>query len=129
VTTQLDVAVAQQALDSLITGDHHAAASRFTDDIALTGIGGCLRGHATGLEAVLERFAAIARLTHGTFGTEVEAVYTGDATHVVVVTRHWASIRGQQVHGTQALLITADGGRIRTITALSRAGSATGIWD
>jgi hypothetical protein len=63
------------------------------------------------------------------FGTEVEAVYAGNTTFLVVVARHWASIEGRQVHGTQALLVTADGDRIRTINALSRAGPASGIWD
>ena len=129
MTSDLDTAVVQRALDALITGDQDAAAGRFTDDIVLTGSGGCLQGHTAGLDAVVGRFAAIARLTQGTFGTEVEAIYTGDAGQVVVVTRHWASIGGRQILGTQALLITAHGGRIRRINALSRPGSATGIWD
>jgi ketosteroid isomerase-like protein len=129
VNLNLDVATVQQALDALITGDPQAAAGQFTEDLALTGVGGCLQGQATGLSAALDRFADLSRLTGGTFGTEVEAVYTGNTTQHVVVTRHWASIDGEQIHGTQALLVTADGGRIRTINALSRPGPPSGIWD
>jgi hypothetical protein len=129
VTLNLDVATVQRALDALITVDHAAAVDHFTDDVVFTGVGGCLDGRATGLPAVLDRFAEMSRLTNGTFGTEVEAVYTGKSTQLVVVTRHWASIHGEQIHGIQALIVTADGTRVRTITALSRSGPPSGIWD
>jgi ketosteroid isomerase-like protein len=129
VTPILDSEDLQQALDALITGDRQAAADRFTEDVVLTGVGGCLSGRITGLPAVLDRFADMARLTHGTYGTEVEAVYTGNTTQLVVVARHWASIEGDQVYGTQALVVTVDGGRIGAMSALSRPGPASGIWD
>jgi ketosteroid isomerase-like protein len=129
VTPNLDVAAVQRALDALITGDQHAAADQFTEDVVFSGVGGCLDGRTTGLPAVLVRFAELAGLTRGTFGTEVEAVYTGNSNQHVAVTRHWASMDGEPVHGTQALLVTADGDRIRTITALSRPGPPSGIWD
>jgi ketosteroid isomerase-like protein len=129
VTPTLDVAAAQHALDALITGDRDAAAARFTRDVVVTGVGGCLSGRTTGLDAVLDRFADISRLTHGTFGTEVEAVYGGSAAQLVVVTRHWASVDGKPVHATQAFLVTVDAGRVGAVDALSRPGSATGIWD
>jgi ketosteroid isomerase-like protein len=129
VTPILDVDTVQQALDALIAGDRDVAAAQFTPDLVFTGVGGCLAGRTTGLDAVFDRFTAIARLTHGTFGTEVEAVYTGNATHAVVITRHWASICGKPVHGAQALIATVDGCRIRTIDALSRSHSPSGIWD
>jgi hypothetical protein len=48
---------------------------------------------------------------------------------LVAVTRHWALTQGEQIQGTQALLMIADGDRIGTINALSRSGSETGIWD
>jgi ketosteroid isomerase-like protein len=124
-----DVEDVQQALDALVNGDHQAAADRFTHDVVVTGVGGYLRGRITGLLAVLDRFARMSRLTGGTYGTEVEAVYTDQTTQLVVVTRHWASIHGEQVHGTQALLVTVAGGRIRAISAFSRPGPASGIWD
>ena len=60
----------------------------------------------------------MSRLTDGTYGTEVEAVYTENTAELVVVTRHWASVQGEQVHGTQALLVTVDGGRIRALARL-----------
>jgi hypothetical protein len=53
----------------------------------------------------------MSRLTDGTYGTDVEAAYTENITPVVVVTHHWSSIHGEQVHGTQALLVTIDRGR------------------
>jgi ketosteroid isomerase-like protein len=129
VTPTLDVDTVQQALDALITRDLEAAAGRFTDDLVMTGVGGCLAGRAAGLAAVLDRFADLAVLTHGTFGTEVEAVYRGTTNQVVVVTRHWAAINGKPVTGRQALLVTVDGGRIRFVEALSPAASASGIWS
>ena len=129
MTPILDVAAVQQALDALIAGDDRAAAGRFTDDVVLTGDGGCLDGDAAGLPAVLDCFAAMSRLTQGTFGTEVEAVYSGRMAQVVVVTRHWASVEGVQIRGTQALLVGTDDGRISTMHALSRAGRPSGIWD
>lgn len=125
----LDVATIQQALDALISGDQVAAANRFTDDVVLTGMGGCLSGRTVGIAAVLDRFAEMSRLTDGTFGTEVESAFRGSTNQHVVVTRHWASIDEEQVHGTQALLITTDGARIRTVDVLSRPGSASGVWD
>ena len=125
----LDVAAVQGALDALITGDHHAAAEQFTENVEFTGAGGWLRGRTTGLAAVLDRFAALSQLTNGTFGTEVAGIYGQTQGRLVVITRHWASIGGEQVHGTQALLIIADGGRIGGITALSRPGPPSGIWD
>jgi hypothetical protein len=129
VIPNFDVATIQQALDALITGDRHAAAERFATDLVLTGVGGCLDGSATGLPAVLDRFADVAELTNGTFGTEVEAVYTGNTTQHVVITRHWASVGGKPIHGTQALLLTANRDHICTIDALSRSGPPSGIWD
>jgi ketosteroid isomerase-like protein len=129
VTPILDVDDVQHALDALITGDREAAADRFTEDLVLTGTGGGLAGRTTGLPAVLDRFADLSRRTGGTFGTEVEAVYTGNTTQLVVVTRHWALIEGQQIHGTQALHVTADRGRIRTIDVLSPTARRSGIWD
>jgi ketosteroid isomerase-like protein len=129
VTPNLDAAAVQQALDALITGDHDAAAGQFAKDVVFIGAGGCIVGRTAGLDAVLGGFAEISRFTRGTFGTEVEAVYTGSTSQLVVVTRHWASIDGKPVHGTQALLVTVDNGRIGTIEALSRPGSASGIWD
>jgi ketosteroid isomerase-like protein len=129
VTPTLNVETVQEALDALITRDMEAAAGKFTDDLVMTGVGGCLAGRSAGLEAVLDRFVDLALLTRGTFGTEVEAVYTGDTNRVVVVTRHWAAIDGNPIAGTQALLLTIDGGRIRTVDALSPAGAANGIWS
>jgi ketosteroid isomerase-like protein len=129
VTPMLDVEDVQQALDALINGDHQAAADRFTQDVVVTGVGGCLRGRITGLPAVLDCFGCMSRLTDGTYGTEVEAVYTENTAELVVVTRHWASVQGEQVHGTQALLVAVDGGRIRALRAFSRPGPASGIWD
>jgi ketosteroid isomerase-like protein len=129
VTPTLDVDTVQQALDALITRDVETAARQFTDDLVMTGVGGCLAGRTAGLRAVLDRFADLALLTHGTFGTEVEAVYRGDTARVVVVTRHWAAINGKPVTGTQALLVTVDGGRIRIVEALSPEGPASGIWS
>jgi ketosteroid isomerase-like protein len=129
VTLNLDVPAAQQALDALINGDHQTAADRFTDDFVFTGVGGCLTGRATGLRAVLDRFAQLSRLTNGTFGTEVAGVYGEMQGSTVVITRHWASIDGEQIHGTQALLITEDGSRIAKIVTLSRPGPPSGIWD
>jgi ketosteroid isomerase-like protein len=129
VNLNLDVAALQQALDALIAGDHREAADRFTPDVVFTGVGGCLDGHATGLSAVLDRFAEMSRLTDGTFGTEVAGVYGETNAGIVVITRHWASVDGQQVHGTQALLVHVDGDRIGRITALSRPGAPSGIWD
>jgi ketosteroid isomerase-like protein len=129
VTPNFDVAAVQQALDALITGDDRVAADQFTADVVFTGVGGCLDGRATGLPAVLDRFAELSRLTKGTFGTEVAGVYGGTPEGIVVITRHWASIDGEQVHGTQALLLTADRGRIGRIIALSQPGPRSGIWD
>ena len=129
MTLNLDVATAQQALDALITGDHQAAAAQFTEDVEFTGAGGCLSGRTTGLPAVLDRFAQLSQLTKGTFGTEVAGVYGQTQGSLVVITRHWASIDGEQIHGTQALLITADNGRIRRVNTLSRPGPPSGIWD
>lgn len=129
MTLNLDVAAVQQALDALITGDHDAATDQFTEDVVFTGVGGCLNGRTSGLPSVLDRFAEMGRLTSGTFGTEVEGVYGDNATQLVVVTRHWASIDGDQIHGTQVLLVATDGGRIGTVTALWRPGPASGIWD
>jgi ketosteroid isomerase-like protein len=129
VTAILDVDAAQQALDALIIGDQSTAATWFSDDLVLTGVGGCLHGRTASLSESLDRFADITRLTHGTFGTEVEAVYCGSTAQLVVLTRHWASIGGEPIHATQALIVTVDGGRIRAIHALSRPGAPTGIWD
>jgi hypothetical protein len=125
----LDIEDMQQALDALINGDHQTAARRFTQDVVLTGVGGCLSGRAAGLPAILGRFADMSRLTHRTYGTEVEAVYTGGATQLIALTRHWAMIHGKQVYGTQALLITVEGRRIDAIGVFSRPGPPTGIWD
>jgi ketosteroid isomerase-like protein len=129
VTPILDVEDVQRALDALVNGDHQVAADLFTQDVVVTGVGGCLRGRITGLPAVLDRFARMSRLTDGTYGTEVEAVYTGNTTQFVVVTRHWASIHGDQVHGAQALVVVVDDGRICALSAFSRPGPASGIWD
>jgi ketosteroid isomerase-like protein len=129
VIQDFDVDSIQHALDCLIIGDRLAAAERFSHDVVLIGTGGCIGGFAVGLAEVLDRFKAISRATSGSFGTEVETVFKGNAAEVVVLTRHWASIAGEQFHATQALLVTADGGRIRTINALSRPGPASGIWD
>ena len=129
MTLNLDVATAQQALDALITGDHQAAAAQFTEDVEFTGAGGCLGGRTSGLPAVLDRFALLCQLTRGTFGTEVAGVYGQTQGSLVVITRHWASIDGEQIHGTQALLITADNGRICRVNTLSRPGPPSGIWD
>jgi ketosteroid isomerase-like protein len=129
VTATLDVRTVQQALDALITRDAHAAAQQFTDDLVMTGVGGCFAGRTVGREAVLARFADVAVLTQGTFGTEVEAVFSGSANQVVVLTRHWAAIDGNPVRGTQALVVTVDGGRIRIVDVLSPAGAASGIWS
>jgi ketosteroid isomerase-like protein len=129
VTPILDVEDVQEALDALINGDHQGAADRFSQDVVLTGVGGCLRGRITGLPAVLDGFARMSRLTHGTYGTEVEAVYAGNTTPLVVVTRHWAVTNGEQVRGTQALIVTVAGGRIAALSTLSGPGSASGIWD
>jgi ketosteroid isomerase-like protein len=125
----LGVDAVQRALDALITADHESAAERFSTDVVLTGAGGCLEGRATGLSAVLDRFADISARTGGTFGTEVEAVYTGSTSDVVVVTRHWARVDDEEIRGTQALVLTTEGGRIRTIEVLTGGGHATGIWD
>jgi hypothetical protein len=124
-----DVAAAQRALDALITGDGRAAVDQFTEDVVLTGSGGCLDGHTTGLAEVIDRFADMSLLTNGTFGTEVEAVYAGSSSMLVVVTRNWAAVGGIQVHGTQALVVTVLADRIRAIDVLSRPGPASGIWD
>jgi hypothetical protein len=129
VTTNLDVEAVQLALDALISGDSQGAADHFADDLVMTGVGGRIAGRIVGLPAVLDRFAGIARDTGGTFGTEVEAVYSGDDTPDVVITRHWASIDGHPVQGTQALLVTSDRGRVHTIDALSRPGATSGVWD
>ena len=129
MTANLDVGAVQQALDALITGDRRVAATLVSDDVVLTGAGGCFGGRTTGLPGVFDRFADLARLSHGTFGTEVEAVFTGNTNQVVVVTRHWASIDGRPTLGTQALIVTVDGGRIDAINALSRPGPRTGLWD
>jgi ketosteroid isomerase-like protein len=126
----LDVASVQHALDALVTGDSDAATRRFTNDVVFNGVGGRLRGRITGLVAVLDRFDAIAKFSHGTFGTEVEAVFTDDAGQLIVVTRHWATVDGQPMHGIQALLLTIDSNQIRTIDAFSLSGCApSGIWD
>lgn len=125
----LDIEELQQALDALVNDDHRAATGRFTRGVVLTGGGGCLRGHAAGLPAVLGRFADMSRLTHRTYGTEVEAVYAGSPTQLIAITRHWAMIHGEQVYGTQALLITVEGGRIDAIGVFSGPGPPTGIWD
>ena len=61
--------------------------------------------------------------------TEVEAVYRGDPSGFVVITRHWAALGGKPVHGTQALLMATEGDRIRAINALAKVGSSSGIWD
>jgi ketosteroid isomerase-like protein len=129
VRPTLDVAAVQHALDALVTGDSDAAARRFSNDVVFTGVGGRLSGRTTGLLAVLDRFDAISRFSHGTFGTEVEAVYTDNAGQLVVVTRHWATLDGQPVHGTQALLLTTKGDQICAIDAFSRSGPPSGIWD
>ena len=129
MTPTLNVATVQEALDALITADEPAATNRFTDDVALTGAGGCLAGCSIGLPAVLARFARLSHLTAGTFGTEVEAVYAGITSQFVVITRHWASIDGKAVHGTQALLVATRLDRISSITALSKVGGGSGIWD
>ena len=125
----LDVAAVQGALDALVTGDADAAARRFSNDVVFNGVGGQLGGRTTGLLAVLDRFDAISRCSDGTFGTEVEAVYTDSAGHLVVVTRHWATLDGQPVHGTQALVLTTEGDHIRAIDAFSGSGPPSGIWD
>ena len=125
----LDVEAVQRALDALIMGDHNAAADWFTHDVVFNGAGGCLAGRTAGLVAVLERFAEAARVTDGTFGTEVEVIYTGSTSQVVVITRHWASIDGNPTHGAQALALTVDGDRIGHVSALSPPGHPTGIWD
>ena len=71
-----------------------------------------------------------AKFSHRTFGTEVEAVFTDDAGQTIVVTRHWATVDGQPVHGIQALLLTIDSNQIRRIDAFSPSGCApSGIWD
>jgi ketosteroid isomerase-like protein len=129
VTLNLDVAAVQQALDALVNGDHQSAADLFTDDFVFTGVGGCFKGRTTGLTAVLDRFAELSRVTKGTFGTEVAGVYGEMSGSIVVITRHWASIDGEQIHGAQALLVTVDGSRIGKIAALSRPGPRSGIWD
>jgi ketosteroid isomerase-like protein len=129
LTTTIDVATAQRALDALISGDQPAAADQFAEDIVLTGFGGCLAGRAIGLAAVLARFADMSRRSDGTFGTEVEAVYTGEIRQFVVISRHWAAIDGEPVHGSQALVVGVTDGRIQTIDCLSQAGPASGIWD
>jgi ketosteroid isomerase-like protein len=129
VSPTLDVAAVQHALDALVTGDSDAAARRFSDDVVFNGAGGRLSGRTSGLVAVLDRFDAISSFSHGTFGTEVEAVYTDHAGHLVVVTRHWATLDGQPVHGTQALLLTTKGDQICGIDAFSRSGPPSGIWD
>jgi ketosteroid isomerase-like protein len=129
VSPILDIAAAQRALDALITGDDRAAVDQFTDDVVMTGSGGCLSGHVSGQAAVIDRFADMSRLTNGTFGVEVEAVYAGNSPLVVVLVRNWAAVNGSQVHGTQALVVTVLGQRISAIDALSRPGSTSGIWD
>ena len=125
----LDVEAVQRALDALIMGDHKAAADWFTLDVVFDGPGGCLAGRTTGVVAVLDRFAEVARVTDGTFGSEVETIYAGGATQVVVITRHWASIDGNPIHGVEALILTVDGDRIGDVAALSPPGPPTGIWD
>jgi len=125
----LDIEDVQQALDALINDDRQAATGRFTEDVVLTGVGGCLRGQAAGLPALLGRFADMSRLTDRTYGTEVEAVYAGGPTQLIAITRHWAMIDGEQVYGTQALLITIAGGRIGAIGVFAPPGPPTGIWD
>jgi hypothetical protein len=119
----------QAALDALVHGDEQVATSHFTRDMVLTGAGGCFAGRAVGLRAVLDRFAELSSLTGGTFGTEVEAVYTGATSGFVVITRHWASIDGVPIQGAQALLVATKGDRIGAIDALSNAGAGSGIWD
>ena len=129
MTSTLGVATVQRALDALISGDEAAATGQFTGDVVLTGVGGCLDGIITGLPELLGRFADMSRLTQGTFGTEVEAVYRGKTTPFAVVTRHWASLDGEEIRATQVFLATAQGGRIRAIDVLSGGGPASGIWD
>ena len=124
----LDIATVQQALDALITGDDDAAGGHFSDDVVLTG-SGALGGRTSGLRGVLARFADVSRLTRGTFGTEVEALYRGGIDQVVVVTRHWARIGDRQVFGDQAVLMATDGDRIRRIDVFARGGATSGIWD
>jgi ketosteroid isomerase-like protein len=119
----------QQALEALVAADEESATHQFTEDLVLAGPGGYLGGRITGLRAVLDRFAALSRRTGGTFGTEVEAVYGDHRPRFVVVTRHWAVVGGDAVYGTQALVLTTSGGRIRAIDALSGAGPASGLWD
>jgi ketosteroid isomerase-like protein len=119
----------QAALDALVYGDEQAVTSHFTTDMVMTGARGCFAGRVVGVRAVLDRFAELARLTGGTFGTEVEAVYTGVKPGFVVITRHWASIDGTPVQGAQALLVATKGDRIRAIDALSNASAGSGIWD
>jgi hypothetical protein len=129
VTPTLDVKAVQQALDALISGDQASAAEKFTEDVVLTGAGGCLGGRTTGLSGVLDRFADMSRLTHGTFGTEVAAVYTGGSTQLVAILRHWAILGGEEIHATQAAVFTTQGKWLRAVDVLSTPGPRTGIWD
>ena len=124
-----DLARIQQALDALIVDDRSAVDAAFSEGLVLTGPGGCVKGRYEGLQAVLDRFAVIATRTSGTFGTEVEAVYEGSGGQLVTMTRHWASLDGATLHGTQALLLQLDGDRICRIDMFRGPGAATGIWD
>ena len=129
MTPILDVATVQQALDALVTGDLDAASVQFTGDLVLTGPGGCLDGRTDGLAAVLDRFAEMSRVTRGSFGTEVEAVYTGATAQLVAVTRHWAMLEGDAVRAIQALVLTTEGDRFSAVDVLSGSGPRSGIWD
>ncbi len=129
MTPTFDFATLQQALDALVTGDHHAATRRFSEDVVVTGVGGCLSGRILGLTPVLDRFAEMSRLTHGTFGTEVSAVYRGAQGRTVVVARHWALLDGAELRATQALVMDTESERIRAIDILSGPGPRSGVWD
>jgi hypothetical protein len=128
VTTILDVADVQRALDALIAGDLDAAAALFTTDVVFTGIGGCLGEQTVGLPDLLARFAEMARLSQGTFGTEVEAVYSS-STHIVAIVRHWAMLAGVEARASQALLLSIAVRRAHAVEVLGASGPTSGLWD
>jgi hypothetical protein len=129
VGPSFDVSTIQRALDALVSRDRVAAAANFAIDLVLVGEGGCFAGRVVGLGAVLDRFGALAARTEGTFGTEVESVFGSARSQLVVVTRHWANVDGRPLRGTQALVLVTDGERISEMSALSRPGISSGIWD
>jgi hypothetical protein len=69
-------------------------------------------GDYKGLENILGFYGKLAELTNGTYGVEIESMFTDGAGKVVVVHTQRGERNGKQLTPRQALIFTVAGGKV-----------------